>query len=64
MSVPPTARVAVSGQDCPQSGLWQAQETSLPPLLVPKGAIMPGVQGRVVTWVLTDTRSTAGFGRP
>jgi hypothetical protein len=64
MSDPPTAHVAVSGQDCPQSGLWQAKETPLPPLLVAKGHIMPGVQGRVVTWVLLNAGGAASFGRP
>ncbi|MDR3641093.1 MAG: hypothetical protein P4L39_07200 [Humidesulfovibrio sp.] len=46
--------MAVSGQDCPQSGVWQAVGTALPPLLVAKGDILPGAQGRVLTWVLLD----------
>jgi len=43
---------ASTGQDCPQSGVWQALGTTLPPLLVAKGDIMPAAKGRVVTWVL------------
>jgi len=49
---------AVSGQDCPQSGIWRALDTALPPLLVARGHIMPGVDGRVVTWVLFDENRT------
>ena len=43
---------ALTGQDCPCSGVWRAQATTLPPLLVQKGDIMPAAHGRVVTWEL------------
>lgn len=51
--IPPVS----SGQDCPRSGLWQAQDIPHPPLLVAKGHIMPGVSGRVVTWVFVTAQS-------
>lgn len=43
---------AVTGQDCPLTGLWQAPTLELPPLLVRQGDIMPAAFGRVVTWEL------------
>ncbi|MHC1753196.1 hypothetical protein [Humidesulfovibrio sp.] len=47
-----THQTAVTGQDCPQTGVWQATSTALPPLLVRRGDIMPAAGGRVVTWEL------------
>ena len=47
--VPPTV---TTGQDCPRSGLWRAMGVAGPPLLVVRGEIMPGINGRVVTWML------------
>jgi len=45
---------SVTGQDCPCSGTWQALATSLPPICVRQGDIMPGAHGRVVTWELVQ----------
>lgn len=42
--------IAVSGQDCPLTGVWRTLDASVPPLLVRKGEIMPGAGGRVVSW--------------
>jgi len=41
-----------TGQDCPWSGVWRAIEVNAPPLSVVRGEIMPGINGRVVTWML------------
>lgn len=43
-----------SGQDCPCSGVWTALEVPAEPLTAARGEVMPGVRGRVVTWVLFD----------
>ncbi|SNS21503.1 hypothetical protein SAMN04488503_3223 [Humidesulfovibrio mexicanus] len=48
------AFIAVSGQDCPHTGVWRALDSSVPPLLVRKGEIMPGAAGRVVSWELVQ----------
>jgi hypothetical protein len=45
---------SVTGQDCPRSGTWQALATALPPISVRQGDIMPGANGRVVTWKLVQ----------
>jgi hypothetical protein len=45
---------SVTGQDCPRSGTWQALATALPPISVRQGDIMPGANGRVVTWELVQ----------
>lgn len=45
---------AVTGQDCPRSGVWQALCVPLPPLLVRQGDIMPAAHGRVITWELVQ----------
>jgi len=52
MQNPPAKDSAATGQDCPQSGVWQALGTGLPPLQIAKGSIMPAAGGRVVTWRL------------
>ncbi|GAB6126658.1 hypothetical protein [Humidesulfovibrio idahonensis] len=58
MNNPPRRKNSViTGQDCPQSGVWQAQGVVLPPLLVAEGSIMPAAGGRVVTWLLLETRA-------
>jgi len=58
MENPHTQRSAITGQDCPQSGVWLAQGVVLPPLLVAEGSIMPAAGGRVVTWLLLETRAS------
>lgn len=63
---PDTHQTAVTGEDCPLTGVWQATSTALPPLLVRQGDIMPAANGRVVTWELLDPESepvTAPRGR-
>ena len=54
---PDTHQTAVTGQDCPLTGVWQAPCTTLPPLLVRQGDIMPAAFGRVVTWELLHLES-------
>jgi hypothetical protein len=54
MQNPEDDHSAISGQDCPRSGVWQAVGTTLPPLLVAQGDILPGAQGKVLTWVLLN----------
>lgn len=44
--------IAITGQDCPCSGVWRALATALPPITVRQGDIMPAAHGRVVTWEL------------
>jgi len=44
--------IAITGEDCPCSGIWQALATTLPPITVRQGDIMPAAHGRVVTWEL------------
>jgi len=58
MNNPPMQSSVTTGQDCPQSGVWQAQGVVLPPLLVAKGNIMPAAGARVVTWLLLEARAT------
>ena len=48
----PVPIIVTTGQDCPRSGVWRAIEVAAPPLNVVRGEIMPGIAGRVVTWVL------------
>ncbi len=50
---------SVTGQDCPRSGTWQALATALPPISVRQGDIMPGANGRVVTWELVQPETPA-----
>jgi hypothetical protein len=59
-----TQKTAVTGQDCPQTGVWQALTTALPPLLVRQGDIMPAAGGRVVTWELLHPEPQPGADRP
>ncbi len=53
-----TQLTVLTGQDCPCSGVWRAQATTLPPLLVQKGDIMPAAHGRIVTWELLRPETT------
>lgn len=46
--------LALTGQDCPCTGLWRALGSPVPPLLVRQGEIMPGADGRVVSWELVQ----------
>lgn len=61
---PDSHQTAVTGQDCPLTGVWQAPNTALPPLLVRQGDIMPAANGRVVTWELLHPESQPGADRP
>lgn len=49
--------IAVTGQDCPRTGLWRALGPAAQPLLVRQGEIMPGVGGRVVSWELVQAHA-------
>lgn len=51
--------IAVSGQDCPATGVWRALDSSVPPLLVRKGEIMPGAGGRIVSWEFVQSDEAA-----
>lgn len=61
---PDTHQTAVTGQDCPLTGVWQAPNTALPPLLVRQGDIMPAANGLVVTWELLHQESQPGADLP
>jgi len=61
MSQPGTPLTALSGQDCPCSGVWRARSTTLPPLLVQQGDIMPAAHGRIVTWELLRPHAANPF---
>jgi hypothetical protein len=56
--------IAITGQDCPCSGVWQALATALPPITVRQGGIMPAAHGRVVTWELVQPEAPQQFPAP
>jgi len=52
MSKPPAGETAVTGEDCPASGLWAVADRPATTATMIKGNIMPPYDGKSVTWQL------------
>ncbi|MCH6470193.1 hypothetical protein [Sinomonas terrae] len=47
--------IASTGSHCPANGLWQPLDSSVEPMFVFEGSIMPAHAGGSVEWMLVQT---------